>query len=256
MKLDQEQMDAATGLAQKVLHEFVKSEDFTGAIKEATNSAASDAATKIVNQAITSKLKSFGDKLESKVAELIKEAVPVKDNDDDDPDDKKTKGEPDLTKSKAWRDLNKKHDKLTQEVESERAKREAVEVQAFNNERDAALVGLASKGNAIDPENIRDALRADVSRDEDGSLVVKATKDGEEVTQPLKEVVDEYLKARPHSLKASGGGGAGSGAGQGGGAGGGGGEEITPEMLKDPVVYKRLRAEGRISGVKAAPTGS
>lgn len=250
MEFSEAQMKAITELALKAQHEFVKSEDFAGAIKEATNSAASEAATAIVNKAITSKLKSFGDKLRGEVAELIKEAVPPKD--DDEPGDDTPPGETDITKSKAFRDLNKKHEALTQEVESERAKREAVETQAFGNERDAALVSLATKGNAIDPEVVRDALRASVSRDEDGSLVVKTTKDGEETVQTAQECVEAYLKARPFLVKASGGGGAGSGEGAGDGAGGGGGEELDKSTFTDMDTYKAARAKGQIPGVPAA----
>lgn len=255
MEFDEKQVNTITELVLKAQHEFVKSADFAGAIKEATNSAASEAATKIVNQAITGKLKSFGDKFEAKVAELIKEAVPVKD--DNEPDDKDPKGEADITKSKAFRDLNKKHETLTQQFDAEQAKREAVEVQAFNNERDAALIGLATKGNAIDPENIRDALRAGVSRDEDGSMVVKATKDGEETVQPLQEIVESYLKARPHSIKASGTGGAGSSEGSDGGAGGGGGDgKVDKDTYTNTDKYMAARKDGKILGVPPAQTPS
>lgn len=248
MPFDKEQVDTITGLVKKAQTEFVESDDFTSALTKIVNSAASET----VNKAITSKLKSFGNSLEGRMAELIKEAVPVKE-DDDEPKDKDPKGgDTDFTKSKAYRDLNKKHETLTQEVESERAKREAVEVQAFNNERDAALIGFASKGNAIDPELVRDALRAGVTRDEDGSLVVKTTKDGEETVQPLQEVVDSHLKARSFLVKTSGTGGAGSSEGSDGGAGGGGGGELDKSTYTNTEKYMAAREKGLIKGVPAA----
>jgi hypothetical protein len=114
---------------------------------------------------------------------------------------------------------------------------------------------IATTLRVIDPGVVVAAVRDRVVRDDGGNLVVE-TKDKEgnvEKVQTTEEFVTEYVKARPFLVKASDGGGAGSGSGTGGGAGGGGeGEEITPEMLKDPATFKRLRAEGRIPGVPAA----
>lgn len=260
MKLDQEQLDTITELVNKAQHEFVKSDDFTGAITKATNSAASDAATTIVNKAITSKLKSFGNSLESKMAELIKEAVPARQDDDPPGDDPPPGGttEETIRKSKPFRELQKSHDNIVKQMEASTAEGEVIKTTAFHKERDADLKTLATTLRAVEPEVIVDALRNRVTRDDSGDLVVVVNQGkDDETVQTTEEHVTAYLKARPFLVKASDGGGAGSGEGTGGGAGGGGGEEIKPEDLKDPRTYARLRAEGKIPGVKpSAQTGS
>jgi len=246
-------MDAITGLAKKAQAEFVKSDDFTGALQEAITSATSET----VNKAITSKLKSFENRFDSKIAEAVKEAVPPKDDDDEPTGD--DAGAKDLTdeailKSKPYRALEKSHTKLQAELEKDRSERQNVEATAFRKERDAEVQTVATALRVIDPGVVVAAVRDRIVRDDSGDLVVE-TKDKEgnvEKVQTTEEFVAEYVKARPFLVKASDGGGAGSGSGTGGGAGGGGeGEEIKPEDLKDPVKYRELRAKGRIHGVPA-----